>query len=26
LDFLKIAENLWFLRFCAHSKQWWITK
>jgi len=25
-DFLKIAEHFWFLIFCTHSKQWWITK
>jgi len=25
-DFLKIAENIWFLIFCIHNKQWWIAK
>ena len=25
-DFFKIAENFWFLIFCTHDMQWWITK
>jgi len=25
-DFFKIAENVWFLIFCTHYKQWWIAK
>jgi len=25
-DFLEIAENVWFLIFCTHNKQWWIAK
>jgi len=24
-DFLQIAENFWFLIFCTHNMQWWIT-
>ena len=25
-DFLKIAEDFWFLIFCTHNKQWWLIK
>jgi len=25
-DFLKIAENFWFLIVSTHNKQWWIAE